>query len=372
MNNKANNELPLLPPKEKLENITVLRKAIKANTELAKLNGYCSTIPNENILLNAIILNEAKTSSEIENIITTHDEIYKALLKKDEKHDPETKEVLNYREAIWQGYNLITETNILTTNAIVGIQETLKKNKAGIRKLPGTKLMNDQTGEVIYTPPDDEKIIRDLLRNLEEYINIDDEIDPLIKLAIIHYQFESIHPFYDGNGRTGRIINVLYLVLKGLLKSPILYLSSYIIKNKGNYYNYLQKVRDENDWESWVLFMLEAVEKTSIETLTTVKAIRDLMEETIEYCRGKMPKTSYSKELIELLFVQPYTKIDFLVNNNIAERRTASKYLSQLEEIGVLESFKSWKEKIYINKKLYELLKGSEDNMKMEQTNPLS
>ncbi len=218
--------------------------------------------------------------------------------------------------------------------------------------------MNDQTGKVIYIPPDDEKVIRDLLRNLEEYINIDDEIDPLIKLGIIHYQFESIHPFYDGNGRTGRIINVLYLVLKGLLKSPILCLSSYIMKNKGNYYSYLQKVRDEDDWESWIMFMLEAVEKTSLETLNTVKSIRDLMEETINYCRENLPKTSYSKELIELLFVQPYTKIDFLVSNNIAERRTASKYLSQLEEIGVLESFKSWKENIYINKKLYELLKG--------------
>ena len=354
---KANNDLPYLPPKEDVESVEILRKTIKANTALAKLNGYCSTIPNENILIDTIILKEAKASSEIENIITTHDRIYQAMLKKDDTYDAATKEVLNYREATWRGYNLISENTILTTKTIVEIQETLEKNRAGIRKQPGTTLTNGSTGEIIYISPDEEKIIRDLLRNLEEYINIDDNVDPLIKLAIIHYQFESIHPFYDGNGRTGRILNVLYLVLKGLLKTPILYLSSYIIRNKDIYYKYLQNVREENTWKEWILFILTAIEVTALETLETVSTIKDLMEETIEICRDKLPKTTYSKELIEILFVQPYTKIDFLVKNEIAERRTASKYLSQLEEIGILESRKIGKEILFINKRLYELLK---------------
>ena len=217
--------------------------------------------------------------------------------------------------------------------------------------------MNDQTGEVIYTPPDNEKTISDLLTNLENYMNKDNEIDSLIKMAIIHYQFESIHPFYDGNGRTGRIINVLYLVQKQLIDTPILYLSEYIIKNKGQYYNLLQKVRTENEWEKWILFMLRAVEETSRDTLEIISSIMNLMNKTIELCKEKLPKTTYSKELIELFFLQPYTKIEFLVNENIAERRTASKYLKQLEEIGVLESYKSWKETIYVNRDLYELLK---------------
>lgn len=353
----ANNNLPFLPPKAEIETIEILRQTNKANIALAKLNGYCSTIPNETILLNTIILKEAKSSSEIENIVTTNDELYQALLKKDKNYDVQTKEVLNYRQAIWTGFNLINEKKILTTNTIVKIQEILEENKAGIRRLPGTTLMNEQTGQVIYTPPDNEKNIRDLLKNLEDYINIDDEIDPLIKLAIIHYQFESIHPFYDGNGRTGRIINVLYLVLKDLLKSPYLYMSSYIIKNKQDYYRLLQNVRKKNDWQSWIKYILKAIEQTSIETLEIITAIKKLMDETIEFCKVKLPKKTYSKELIELLFVQPYTKIDFLVKNDIAERKTAGKYLSQLEDIGVLKSFKSWKDKIFINVKLYELLK---------------
>lgn len=358
MEMNAKNDLPFLPPKENIESIKILRKAIKANKALARLNGYCSTIPNENILLDTIILKEAKASSEIENIITTQDKIYQAMLKKDEKYDAATKEVLNYREATWTGYNLITKNNLLTTNSIVEIQENLEKNRAGIRNLPGTQLMNDTTGEVIYIPPDDERITRDLLRNLEEYINTDDEVDSLVKLAIIHYQFESIHPFYDGNGRTGRIINVLYLVLKGLLNSPILYLSSYIIRNKDSYYRYLQNVRDKNGWENWIMFMLSAIEVTSLETLETVSTIKNLMDDTVEFCKEKLPKTTYTKELIELLFKQPYTKIDFLVKNGIAERRTASKYLTQLEVIGVLESKKIGKEKLFINTKLYEILKN--------------
>ncbi|MDZ7793933.1 MAG: Fic family protein [Spirochaetia bacterium] len=355
--NEPNNGLPHLPPKVDIETKKILNQAIKANKELARLKGYCSLLPNETILLNSIVLKEARTSSEIENIITTQDEIYKALAESERKIDTATKEVLNYRSAIWTGYNELSKKGGLSINTILNIQKDLEGNNAGIRKLPGTSLMNDQTGEVIYTPPDNEKTILDLLSNLESYMNKDSEIDSLIKMAIIHYQFESIHPFYDGNGRTGRIINVLYLVQKNLIDTPILYLSDYIIKNKGQYYNLLQKVRTDNEWEKWILFMLRAVEETSKDTLQIISSIMNLMNKTIELCKEKLPKTTYSKELIELLFVQPYTKIEFLVNENIAERRTASKYLKQLEEIEILESYKSWKETIYVNRDLYELLK---------------
>ncbi len=351
------NSLPHLPPKADIETKEILNQTIKANRELARLKGYCSLLPNETILLNSIVLKEARTSSEIENIITTQDEIYKALAESDKKIDKATKEVLNYRSAIWTGFNELLKRGGLSVNTILNIQKVLEGNTAGIRKLPGTSLINDQTGEIIYTPPDNEKTILDLLSNLEKYINENDDIDSLIKMAVIHFQFESIHPFYDGNGRTGRIINVLYLVQKQLIDTPILYLSEYIIKNKKEYYNLLQKVRTEDEWKNWILFMLKAVEMTAKDTLIIISSIMDLMNKTIELCKERLPKTTYSKELIELLFVQPYTKIDFLVKENIAERRTASKYLKQLEVIGVLESYKSWKETIYVNKDLYELLK---------------
>lgn len=357
MSDIANNGLPFLPPKMEYETKKVLKQAIKSNKELARLKGYCSLLPNASILLSSIILKEATASSEIENIITTQDELYKALLSKDTKIDSQTKEVLNYRSAVWVGFTEITKNNILTTNTIIKIQTELEKNDAGIRKVPGTNLMNDRRGEVIYTPPDNEQIIINLLTDLEKYINIDDEIDPLIKMAIIHYQFELIHPFYDGNGRTGRIINILFLVLKELLDSPILYLSSYIIKNKSDYYRLLQSVRTEDKWEEWILYILKAVELTSVNTLKIIEGIILLMNETIETCKTNLPKTVYSKELIELIFNQPYTKISHLVEAKIAERRTASKYLKVLEEIGILESFKLQKEMIFVNKKLYELLK---------------
>lgn len=357
MSDIANNELPLLPPNTDYETKRVLKQAIKSNKELARLKGYCSLLPNASILLSSIILKEATASSEIENIITTQDELYKAILSKDTKIDSQTKEVLNYRSAVWVGFSEINRNSILTTNTIIKIQAELEKNDAGIRKVPGTNLMNDRTGEVIYTPPDNEKVIRNLLSDLEIYINIDDDIDPLIKMAIIHYQFESIHPFYDGNGRTGRIINVLYLVLKELLDSPILYLSSYIIKNKNDYYRLLQNVRSEDNWEEWILYILKAVEVTSVRTLKIIEEIISLMNKTVEICKDKLPKTIYSKELIEKIFMQPYTKISYLVEAGIGERRTASKYLKALEEIGILESFKLKKEIIYVNTKLYELLK---------------
>jgi Fic family protein len=357
---KAFNDLPLLPPTKNLETAPILKKAISANKELARLSGFCSLLPNESILLNTIVLKEARASSEVENIITTNDDLYRALAIDESHLDSATKEVLNYREAMQKGYSSIKENGLLTTRTIIEIQQELEHNSAGIRKLPGTALANDRTGEVIYTPPDNESTIRILLNNLEEYINADTGEDPLVKMAVMHYQFESIHPFYDGNGRTGRILNVLYLINEGLLNSPILYLSRHITRNKSSYYELLQSVRTDKTWDEWIMFMLNAVEQTAMQTLQIIEDILALMEKTIGQARESLPKTTYSKELVELLFVQPYTKIDHLVRNNIAERRTASKYLKQLEDIRVLESFRSWKEIIYINRELMELLRHAD------------
>ena len=270
---KARNNLPYLPPKVEVETTSILRKTIRANVGLARLKGYCSTIPNDRMLVNAIVLKEAQASSEIENIITTQDKLYQALTIRNNKIDTATKEIISYREALWRGYHLMKKRNLLTTSAIVEIQEYLEENSAGIRRLPGTALVNDRTGEAVYIPPDNEKTIRDLMGNLEQYLNTTDGVDPLIKMAIAHYQFESIHPFYDGNGRTGRIINVLYLVQTGLLDQPILCLSDYIIRNKGQYYRHLQDVRDQDRWAEYIEFMLEAVEITS-------KDIVDILQRT--------------------------------------------------------------------------------------------
>jgi Fic family protein len=357
---KPFNALPKLPPKADLETPTILNGAIRANRELAQLKGYCALLPNESILLNSIIVQEARASSEIENIVTTHDKLYQAMVVDHQSVDAATKEVLNYRAAVWAGLDLLRQSGYITTNTIVAIQRVLEENDAGIRKLPGTSLVNDVTGETIYTPPDDERTIRDLMRNLENYLNtVVHSVDPLVRMAVAHYQFESIHPFYDGNGRTGRIVNVLYLVKERLIDSPILYLSRNIIREKGEYYRLLQSVRTEGDWQAWVLFMLRAVEVTAADTLAMIRQIVEMMNETIEVAKEKLPRTSYSKELIETVFAQPYTKIEHLVQRDIAERRTASKYLKQLEDLGVLQSIRVWKQQIYINHRLMELLRRS-------------
>jgi Fic family protein len=351
------NNLPPLPPKAEVETKETLSAAIGANRELARLSGYCSLLPDDSILLSSIVLKEASASSAIENIITTQDELYRALAGSTGQVDQQTKEVLNYRSALYIGYGALRKKGILSLNTILAIQQELEKNNAGIRKTPGTSLVNDTTGEVIYTPPDNPDAIQSLLSNLESFINQNSDIDPLIRMALAHYQFESIHPFYDGNGRTGRIINVLFLVLNNLIESPVLYLSSYINRNKAIYYRLIQNVRDIGDWQGWILFMLKAVEETSRETFMIISAIVELLEKTAAIAREKLPTTSYSRELIEAVFIQPYTKIDFLVKAGIGERRTASKYLKQLQEIGILESHKLGKEMLYINTGLYELLK---------------
>ncbi len=351
-----NNLLAMLPPKLNFESIEILKQLAKTNRALAELKGYSETIPNKNILINAMTINEAKDSSEIENIVSTHDEIYKAMVA--DYNDYAAKEVVNYRSAIWAGYNMIKENGLLTTRMIIEIQGFIEGSKTGIRKIPGTVLKNDLTNQVVYTPPVGEKVILDYMSNLERYINDDEfhDIDCLIKLAIIHYQFEAIHPFYDGNGRTGRIINILYLVLKGLLDSPILYLSKYIINNRSSYYNLLQMVNTHNKWEEYIVYILLGIEETSKDTLQIIKHINDLMEEMTNNIKIKLPKM-YSKDLINLLFIEFYTKIDYIKDGLNITRKTSSNYLNVLEHEGFLISEIIGREKIFINKKLYELIK---------------
>jgi Fic family protein len=354
---KPYNNLPLLPPKSDVETKKILLKTIQANRALAELKAFAHIIPNQSILINSLILKEAKDSSEIENIITTHDELFKAFSVQAGNASPEAKEVLNYREALWYGYERLKTKPFLHINGIVQIQEIIVQNKAGLRKQPGTVLKNDRTGEVIYTPPSGIEVINKILKDLEGYINDErDTVDPLIRMAIIHYQFESIHPFYDGNGRTGRILNVLYLILSGLLELPILYLSTYIIKHKPSYYNLLQEVRTKNNWEGWILYMLDCIEQTARDTTERIMQIKDRFDMTAEKVKKELPKI-YSKELIEVIFSQPYCKINHLVDKDIVARQAGGRYLAQLEEIGVLKSKKVGRDVLYINKKLYDLLK---------------
>jgi Fic family protein len=349
-------ELPMLPPNLDLETKAVLKQLVKANRALAELKGYADTIPNKHVLINAVMINEAKDSSAIENIITTYDDLYRAMSDASGASSA-AKEVVSYRAALWFGYEQVKAREILTTNMIVEIQGVIEKNRAGIRRLSGTVLRNEKTGETVYTPPSGEEEIRDLLSNLEKYINEDfEDIDPLLKLAVIHYQFESIHPFYDGNGRTGRIINVLYLVLKELLDSPILYLSSYIIRNKSAYYKLLQEVRTEENWEQWIIYILTGIEETAEETLQIVKNINTEVEAMSLEIKEKLPKI-YSKELIDLLFYEFYTKTVYIEKGLSVSRKTAVNYLNTLEKEGFLISEKIGKERIYQNKRLYDLIK---------------
>jgi Fic family protein len=347
-------KVPLLPPDiEKLETKTILRKEAAARQALAELKGFAPTIPNQNVLINTIALQEAKESAAIENIVTTQDELYRNLTIKSPDMDSSAKEVLNYREAIYTGYGIIKKRKLLSVSDLVKIQKTAIGNSAGIRKLPGTSLVNSSTNKVIYTPPQDYDEICYLLNNLCAYLN--DKENSLWKMAVLHYQFETIHPFYDGNGRTGRILNILYLLLKKYLDTPILYLSSYIIKNKNTYYTLFQEVREKNIWENWILYILDGVEETSKQTLKKVKSINNLLELTLEKTKEKCPKI-YSKELVEIIFENPYSKIDFLVNKLNINRKTASKYLKELEETGFLSHIQIGKELVYINSDLMKIL----------------
>ena len=291
------NDLPELPLPFDLESRAVLKQAIAANKALAELKGAGELVPNQAVLIQSIGLQEAKLSSEIENIVTTNDELYRAFANHGGKTDSHTKEVLRYNEALWHGFSSIRDQNRpLTTNLFEELFQIIKKSNAGVRKTPGTKLANSR-GEVIYTPPEGEVVLRDKLANLEKFIYAEDGIDPLVKLAVIHYQFEAIHPFTDGNGRTGRILNILYLIEQNLLDIPILYLSRYIIENKTDYYTGLRQITEKGEWESWILYMLQAIEKTARETRQRILDIRDMLQADIEKVRNELPKV-YSKELL--------------------------------------------------------------------------
>lgn len=355
-------EIPLLPLPYDLETKAVLRQANKANRKLAELKGVAQTIPNERILISSLTLQEAKDSSAVENIVTTQDDLYRAGLDASfTLIGAATKEVLFYREAINEGFKLVRNKNILTLNDIKRIQEVLEQNSAGFRTTPGTQLKRSSDGAVIYTPPQDGQLIVELMSNLEQFIN-DDElcpIDPLVKMAIIHHQFESIHPFYDGNGRTGRIVNILYLVTSGLLDLPILYLSRYITHNKAEYNERIQAIRNATgdnsaQWEEWILYMLRGVEQTAEETITLVKNIGNLMTKYKNIIRPAFGR-KYSHELLNGLFYHPYTKIGHLESNMQVSRQTAAKYLDKLASLGLLQKERMGKENYYINTQLMEL-----------------
>ena len=351
-------ELTNLPlPKEKFETIAILKQASISAGLLGEMKGIAQTLPNQAMLVNAIVLQEAKDSSEIENIITTQDELYQAMTSEKKNLPASTKEVINYREAIFKGFNIIQKNGILKLKDLLHLQEMIVENDAGIRSIPGTVLRNYKTGEVVYTPPQDKKEIQDLLANFLDHFNrTDTDTSPLVNLAILHHQFESIHPFYDGNGRTGRILNILYLIMNQQLDLPILYLSSFIIDHKEDYHRLLNKTNAHTTWEDWIIFMLKAVEETARNTIQKISNIGDLLEETIHFTRENAPKI-YRKELIELLFEQPYSKIDFVTQRIGLERKAAARHLKKMKEIGVLESIKVGRETIYINRKLLEVLK---------------
>ena len=364
MSQNENWKLKELPLKVDVETKAVLKSLPSAHAALAELKGVASTIPNQIILVNTLGLQEAKDSSAIENIITTHDELYKSGLNLDSFKSLEAKEVQNYISALKKGFELIKAKGLITNNIIEEIKKELEGNSAGFRKLPGTALKNSSTGETIYTPPQDINEINNLMTNLEKFINDPSmcDYDPLIKMAIIHYQFESIHPFYDGNGRTGRIINILYLIIQKLQNLPILYLSNYIIQNKSDYYRLLQDLRDNENWEKWLLFMIHGIEKTSRETIELIIQIKDLMMEYKRKLRGNYK--FYSQDLLNNLFKHPYTKIEFIVNDLNVSRITAANYLNKLAEDGILKKERIGTGNYYINEKLFDLLTKRSNHMR--------
>jgi len=354
-------QIPKLPLGYDLETKAILKQVIRAKSKLSELKGVAATIPNEAILISSLTLQEAKDSSEIENIVTTQDDLYKAELNIQKQFiTASTKEVLNYREAIQFGFSLVRKDKILSNNRIIQIQERLEQNKAGFRTLPGTTLKRND-GSIVYTPPQEATQIVDYMNNLELFINDENmcDCDPLIKMAIIHHQFESIHPFYDGNGRTGRIISILYLITNELLDLPILYLSRYITRNKGDYYRLIQAIRDNKgdnskEWKEWIMFILTAVEQTSEETIHLVKGISQLMNKYKGILRPIFGK-QYKHELLNNLFFHPYTKIEFMEKDMMVQRNAAAKYLNKIVKQGLLEKIKIGRENYYINVELMNL-----------------
>lgn len=353
------NALPNLPPTQDVETKAVLRSCIVARAALAELRISGRLIPNQAMLINSIPLLEAQASSEIENIVTTTDRLFRFANDPGGHADPATKEALRYRTALHHGFDMLQHRPLATVVA-VEVCGTIKGVDLDIRNTPGTALMNDATGEIIYTPPEGESLLRAKLANWERYIHETEDIDPLIRLAVMHYQFEAIHPFVDGNGRTGRVLDLLILVDKGLLDIPVLYLSRHVIRNKAVYYRRLLEVTTEQAWEPWILFMLEAIKETAAWTTAKIGAIRELLDRTAARMRQDMPKI-YSRELAELIFVNPYCRISDLVQANIAKRQTAAVYLKALATEGILQEVKAGRENLYINPPLLELLSDSHE-----------
>lgn len=356
MDQNENWKLEELPLPIDVETKAVLKSLPSAHAALAELKGIASTIPNQIILINTLGLQEAKDSSAIENIITTHDDLFKSELNLDSFKSLEAKEVQNYISALKKGFELIQSKGFITNSVILEIQKELEGNNAGFRKLPGTSLKNSSTGETIYTPPQDFSEINRLMSNLEKFMNDPSicDYDPIVKMAIIHYQFESIHPFYDGNGRTGRIINILYLIIEKLQNLPILYLSNYIIENKSDYYRLLQQLRDDENWEEWLLFMIHGIEKTSRETIALIIQIKELMMNYKHKLRDNYK--FYSQDLLNNLFKHPYTKIEFIVTDLKVSRITAANYLNKLAEDGLLKKERIGTGNYYVNEPLFNLL----------------
>lgn len=354
------NALPDLPPPvELIESKEILKKCINARVALAELKQAAELIPNAAVLVNTLPLLEAQASSEIENIVTTTDKLFEFADIAEDRADAATKEALRYRTALYEGTKMV-QRGMLTTDMAIQICSTIKGIDLDIRAESGTRLKNRMSNEVIYTPPVGQKLLIEKLDNWADFMQSSTDIDPLVRLAVQHYQFEAIHPFADGNGRTGRILNILFLVQQGLLDTPILYLSRYIISHKAAYYRLLQNVTREQAWSAWIMFVLEGVEETCTWTTDKIKAIRELMEHTAEYVQSKLPKI-YTWELVELLFKQPYCRIGNLVDANVAKRQTASVYLKQLCDVGILKEIKSGRENIFVHPKYIELLTGEEN-----------
>lgn len=357
---KPYNTLPMLPPPADLiETTEILKKCINARVALAELKQAAELIPNAAVLVNALPLLEAQASSEIENIVTTTDKLFEFADIAEDKADAATKEALRYRTALYEGAKMV-KRGMLTTDIAIQICSTIKNIELDIRAESGTKLKNRHTGEHIYTPPEGQKLLQEKLDNWQDFMHRHTNLDPLIRMAIQHYQFEAIHPFSDGNGRTGRILNILFLVEQGLLNTPILYLSRHIIMNKGDYYRMLLEVTTKGEWSPWILFMLNGVEQTCVWTTEKIKAIRELMQHTSQYVQSHAPKI-YTWELVEALFRQPYCRIGNLVDIGVAKRQTASVYLKQLCDIGVLREIKSGRETLFVHPKYIELLSGEEN-----------
>ncbi len=354
------NNLPALPPPaDRIETPAILKKCISARVALAELKQAAELIPNAGVLVNALPLLEAQASSEIENIVTTTDRLFEYVDMPEHRADAATKETLRYRRALFEGARKV-QNGAITIDTAIDVCRTIKDEALEIRSKPGTSLRNNVSGLVVYTPPEGSALIREKLENWQHFLAAENELDPLIRVAIQHYQFEAIHPFTDGNGRTGRILNILYLVQQGLLDNPILYLSRYIIRNKADYYRLLLEVTTQQSWEPWILYMLDGIENTCLWTTDKIKAIRELMQHTGQYIQRRLPKM-YTWELVELLFKQPYCRIANVVDAGLAKRQTASVYLKLLADLGVLREVTTGRESLFVHPKYVELLTGEEN-----------